>query len=604
MNKILTSLLFLLLFFSGASEGQVLLRYGANIDGGWGSSSLVATPYVVFPKAFVAPYVGNRITSVRIGLGQPATNVYLYIKNSPQDSKPLYRQKIGNLDKGWNDITLDTPFDIPAGADIAIGYKASFAESGGVGYSQEVYSDGDYIYYNSGGKWTSTGHSLCIQALVEGDNMPTGELMMSGMASQIAPYGATEATFSGWVRNVGANEVNAYSLRYSVDGEEKVIDVARKLEVNATDSFSITIPATEKGTHKLWVAVNSVDGQPDRYLPNDTAQATLTVRDVAFRRTVVCEEFTGLWCGFCPRGLVGLELMKEAYPDNFIAVSVHGGDALEIKDEESNYKPYIDSCTGAPMCNIDRRITGDPYNDIKNLFNMEQSAVNHVAYTLTARWNADSTAIDVASDYYSDIDISAPDYRIAYTVTEDSITGYSQTNYYSGNDSEFYGWEKKGNPTDDVVFNDVARAIYPDYAGAQCRTEPMKAYEHYTHTYTVPVPSSVVDRRNIHVVGQIIDGSTGYTQNAMSLVPVGETPSAITAASADSGVRAVRIGNMCRIVANGYNRTLRAEAYNAMGMLVDSQTFGSTAELRLPVNGVAIVRVVDGNRVVRTLKLK
>ncbi len=606
MNRLFTYITLLLLLLAGraSSVAQVILRYGAGIDSGWGGASIVATPYVLFPKGFVAPYASSQITRVRIGLCQPATNVYLYIKNSPSDAKPLYRQKIGSLDAGWSEITLDTPFGVSGSDDIAIGYKASFAVANGVGYSKEVYSDGDFIYYNSENKWTSTGHSICIQAIVEGDNLPHDELLMGSLPSQTAPYGAESMTFTGWVRNVGANAIDGYTLRYAFDGEENIVGVDRHVDVNATDTFSIEVPATAKGNHSLWVAVNTVNGHADAYLANDTARATLTVRDLAFRRTVVCEEYTGLWCGFCPRGLVGMELMKEAYPGQFIAISAHGGDALEIGDSIPNYRPFTASCSGAPMCNVDRRMTGDPYNDINNLFAMEQRADNHIAYTLTAKWNADSTAIDVQSDFYSDIDIQKCNYNVAYTVTEDSITGYLQTNYYADG-NEFYGWEKKAHYTDDVVFNDLARAVYPSYGGEPCHTEPMVAGEHYAHSYTVPVPPNVRNRRNIHVIGQIIDNTTGYIANAMSRVPEGSHDAGISSASTDGGCRVSmeRVGTHCRI-ATSMSGSWRADVYTAEGVLTDSRKFSESTVVTLPEHGLSIVRISQNGHTIRTFKLK
>ncbi len=606
MNRLFTyiTLLFLLLAGNAMSVAQVVLRYGAGIDSGWGSASIVATPYVLFPKGFVSPYASCQITRVRIGLCQPASNVYLYIKNSPSDTKPLYRQKIGSLDAGWSEITLDTPFEVGGSDDIAIGYKASFAAAGGVGYSKEVYSDGDFIYYNSENKWTSTGHSICIQAIVEGDSLPHDELLMGGLPSQTAPYGAERMTFTGWVRNVGANAIDGYTLRYALDGEEDTIVIGRHVDVNATDTFSVEVPSTTKGEHSLWVAVNTVNGHADAYLANDTACATLTVRDLAFRRTVVCEEYTGLWCGFCPRGLVGMELMKQAYPGLFIAISAHGGDALEIGDSLPNYRPFTASCSGAPMCNVDRRMTGDPYNDIQNLFAMEQKADNHIAYALTAKWNADSTAIDVQSDFYSDIDLQKCSYNVAYTVTEDSITGYLQTNYYADG-NEFYGWEKKARYTYDVVFNDLARAVYPSYGGEACRTEPMVAGEHYSHSYTVPVPPNVLDRSNIHIVGQIIDNATGYILNAMSRQPEGQHDAGISSVATDGSPRVAmqRAGSLCRIEAS-MGGGLQADVYTAEGVLTDSRKFSGSAVVTLPGHGMSIVRVSQNGHTIRTFKLK
>jgi hypothetical protein len=164
MRKLLATLL-LLLGCTAGIQAQVLLRYGADIDNGWGDAGMVATAYVQFPSAVTTAYQGNHITRVRIGLNGPATNMYLYFKTDTHDSQNLYRQKLDNLEAGWNEIELETPFAID-GQPLAIGYKGSFASAHGIGYSNEKYSDGDIVYYNSKNRWTSTGGSICIQALV------------------------------------------------------------------------------------------------------------------------------------------------------------------------------------------------------------------------------------------------------------------------------------------------------------------------------------------------------------------------------------------------------------------------------------------------------
>ena len=102
------------------SMAQVIMRYGPEIDFGWGDASSVVTPYVTFPAKFTAPYAENNITHVKIGLCQPASNCYLYIKENPNDDENLYRQKIGEFEAGWNDITLTTPFPIEANQPISI----------------------------------------------------------------------------------------------------------------------------------------------------------------------------------------------------------------------------------------------------------------------------------------------------------------------------------------------------------------------------------------------------------------------------------------------------------------------------------------------------
>ncbi len=517
-------------------RAQVLLQYGnGEIDHGYGASGQILTSYVLFPVSHVKPYAGNQITKVRIGMCGPASNVTVYIKENHRDSKPLYSQKVEALEAGWNEVELTTPFDITGKKSIAIGYKATLGEANAVGCSAIKATDGDYVYVNQSSKWTSTGTSLCIQGLVEGEAMPQNELMISRLVDQVAPYEAETMTFTGTVRNMGANAVEDYTLKYSVDDEDAVTIEGNPLALNALDTFAIEIPSTVKGVHLLKVWIDQVNGTDDTYSENNTAEARLTVKDVRFRRRVVCEENTGLWCGWCPRGMVGLELMKERHPGSFIAVSIHGGDVLEISgDVDYNYKPFTNSQAGAPSCVVNRRLSGDPYYDIENLYNMESAADNHFAYEMTSQWNGDSTAITMKSDFFTDIDMSNPQYYAAYIVTEDSVTGYSQTNYYARTpDQEFYGWEKKGEHTSDCYFNDLARGIYSNYHGELCTPETMNAEEVYEYQYTLQLPPTVINKHQVHVIGLLIDHSSGYIVNAAYSTPLSEEEMVVSGVQTD-----------------------------------------------------------------------
>ncbi len=510
--------------------GQVELRYAESMDSGWGDANAVVTPYVTFPEIAVAPYSGNSITAVGNGLMKAASNCYVYIKKNPEDAKYIYRQKLGDLQAGWNVITLDEPYEIKGDENISIGYKASFKEAGGVGVYGVNNPDGDKVYYNSLDRWTSTGGAICVTAVVEGDNMPLNEMSIGKIGDVTASYDADTVEIAAVVKNMGANEVEAYSIGITVDEETVEMSYDRHVAVNGCDTVLFEVPAVEKGKHKVSVNILTVNGVEDIYDFNNSSSATVTVPDKAFARRIVCEEMTGTWCGFCPRGMVGLELMKEKHEGMFIAVSVHSDDPMAIDPESPlSYGEFIASCTGAPSCNVDRRFSGDPYADIQRLYDMERNVENHVAIETEAFWNADGT-IGVRSVYFTDIDIENPAYRIAYTLTEDGITGYPQTNYYAGGkNGDMYGWEDKGDPAVDVTYNDVARGIFGGYRGMPLADSPIVAYTRYEHEYEIEVPASVRDKSKIHVIGQIIDSVSNSIQNAYYTEVKGDVPNSSAA---------------------------------------------------------------------------
>lgn len=584
MKKITLILLSLAGFLT--ARAQLELSYTRNMDFGWGDAGCVATPYVLFPGDYIRPYAGSRIVRVSIGLMKDASNSYLYIKENPNDEQYIYRQKLGDLPAGWNEIVLDTPFEITGDRPVSIGYRASFKAAGGVGCGNEKNPDGDHVYHNSRNTWTTTGGVIAIRAALEGDALPVDEMALGRLTDRIAEYEETEVTFSTTIRNGGANDVADYELELTVDGETSVLHIDRAVPVNGTDQVSFTVPSTVKGEHPVELRIVRVNGREDTYSANNTASAVLRVRDKAFMRRIVCEEYGGTWCGLCPRGIVGLERMTKLHPDRFIGISAHGGDVLEIQDESISYKPFIESCSGAPFCNVNRHFRGDPYMDIANLFDLESKTENHLAYEMTARWNDTGDGIVIDSEYFTDTDIPSPQYNIAFTVTEDGLTGYSQANYYSGGDVELDGWENKSNPTDDFEYNDIARAIYGGYEGMPLRREAIAAGERYTHSYTIPVPSTVKDKEKIKVVGQVIDAGSGVILNAARMTP------------ATVGVDDVAAGEACWSVTGSCGEVIidapgaRAEIYDMSGRLCVSGPVGRRLRVALQP-GIYVVAVRD-----------
>lgn len=579
-----------LLLFAMNGRSQVIMRYGPNIDAGYGEAGAIFTPYVTFPASFTKPYAGNKITKVRIGMNGDAKNVTLYFRQNSHDTRPAYSQKIGTLSKGWTDIVLDTPYEIVEDEDIAIGYKATAVDGNAAGYSSESFANAIEVYSNNSNSWKSIAGSFCIQALVEGSKIPQNEMLIGNLASQTAGYEDTEATFTGIVRNVGANEVSSYSIAVTLDGSTyQTLDIQKSIGVNESDTFHVSIPATEVGTHALTLTIQSVNGVADAYEPNNTASATLTVRDKTFQRRVLCEEVTGTWCGWCPRGLVGLELMKQQHPETFIAVSIHWNDKLEIdEDEDYNYMSIYNRFDGAPNCIVDRKITGDPFYDISKLYNSEINTDATAALDLTASWNEDSTSISVNTSFFSAADIDAADWNMAFTLTEDSVTGYAQANYYAGGGSgEFYGWESKDSYTTDFAFNDLARGIFSNSNGDACHRGALKAMEKQSYTYTFSIPPTVENKKQLHVVGILLDTVTGFVINAAQAVPTNDNPSGILSTSADFDSYA----------------GCQYEVFNQAGVSLGYGFISSSlSEIKTLQKGLSIVKLKKANQV-KTIKI-
>lgn len=611
--KYLLPLFVAALGFPGA-VGQVKLRYGLEMDGGWGAGQIVVTPYVKFSAENLKPYAGNRITKVRIGVNGEGTNTYLYIKNDPKDAVPLYRLKLDNLQKGWNEIELPDPFEISGNEPIAIGYKASFSDPGYVGTCHEKFPDATTVYLNSSNNWTTTGgNSLAIEAIVEGDNLPTDFLWLGPIESSVtAPYDIDMLTVPLQVRNKGIGEIRSFTLRCKVNGEESNREFNNTLGPNEVYDFEFEVGPYSPGVHSLSFEIESVNDSPTKYEATEKTEGTIKVMDPEFRRRVVMEEYSGLWCGLCPAAIVAIEREKEVCPEYFIPICVHGGDELSIELPENapidySYNCFIADCTGAPWSLVDRKLKGNPADYTSQFNNLEAYSENNVNYDLKAYWDGDMSSTDrlrLVSTIYTSEDLEDVEFNLAYVVTEDNLTGYYQLNYYADNaGGPMGGWENKDKLTDDVVFNDIARGIFPNYNGEKVEEwTSTKSYERYVHTYEFRLPAeliSKVNRDNINIVGLLINPRNGQILNAMKARPEDGSSALSPKADPSVDIRSVKGGLS---ISSYACENLTVKVYDLTGRkLVEKDDVNGN--INLPVEGTVIVTVTENGRNLKTSKI-
>lgn len=590
-----------IIMLTGVTQAQegIILRFGKNIDKGFGGQeTTVITPYVVFTPEKTQAYLGNQITHVNIGLNGEATNVYVYIKRNPKDTEPLYKQKIGTLSKGWNCIKLETPFDL-TGDSISIGYKASFSSKNpdGVGYSAEYDKDADFIYWNSQNKWHYTNGSICIQAIVNGYQLPPREVALEKLGDQTVPAGKDSIAITAVLRNLGTETIENYEVACTVGEAAAGTNIFhRSIASNETDTFSVSIPCKEPGTHEVCLEVIKVNQQADAYAGNNAQCFSMTVHDPKYLQRVVMEEGTGTWCGWCPRGIVGAEMMAEEYPEQFITICIHGNDPLEIED----YAPLRDQMASFPYSYVNRKYEGDTYYDIRNMFNLATSTNALIGYNLEATFNADSTGITVYASMTARERLENTAYRASFVVVEDSVTGYKQANYYAQTpDEPFFGWESLPNPTD-IVYNDVARGIYSSYEGEPCLPETLEAETTYEYSYTFAVPTNIQRKQNLRVVGLLTDLQTGYIVNADQATPQKENGSSIICLNEPTPIAEVYLEeNNIVIRLNKENpENVQIALYTSQGVLIHQST--TSSDCLIPVNelkGVHFVRIQTEGRI-------
>ena len=230
------------------------------------------------------------------------------------------------------------------------------------------------------------------------------------------------------------------------------------------------------------------------------------------------EEYTGTWCGWCIRGLVGMELMRETFGDDFIGVAYHNGDAMQITTS------YPNNVTGFPSAFLERNYSIDPLFGFGNVSGgiindmRQMAAIEAIAgIDVTAKWtSADKTAIDVNVTSYFTSDYDNANFAIEVMLIADDLYGtgssWNQSNYYSGyteyaKDDYLGPWTRKPSTVTGIHFNDVLVG----FSGAIANSLPTSivAYDDYSTSYTfqlnrLPKPALIQNKDNLHIIAVVV----------------------------------------------------------------------------------------------------
>ena len=246
------------------------------------------------------------------------------------------------------------------------------------------------------------------------------------------------------------------------------------------------------------------------------------------RHRAVVEEYTGTWCGYCPRGFVGLEEMQRLYPEDFIGISYHNGDPMEVT---SNFPSPVN---GFPDAWLDRVVQTDAYCGFSDYgtFGIDRTWLNRcevfapASIEIETAWTDEQQTTLSATAYATfPIEQATCPYELGFVLVANGLTGttssWNQSNYYSGQT----GWPssmdlftKAGSSVSGLVYNFVMvdRSGKAGIEGSL--TAPIEADVAQSYTYAFDVESLgttlVQHKDQLTVVALLINKETGEIVNA------------------------------------------------------------------------------------------
>lgn len=335
----------------------------------------------------------------------------------------------------------------------------------------------------------------------------------------------TNNTLGLSVKNDGANAITSLTVNWN-DGTDHSSVITTNIAAGATATINhptaITYAtALEKN---IAVTITNVNGNADGNPANNaTSKLFNTVSQLA-AKSVIIEEGTGTWCGWCPRGAVAMEDMVANHPNDFIGVAVHNGDPMTVTEYDNGA-----AFTGFPGANVDRVVLGADVSDVdfENYYQDRIGLIVPAAINVAASGSGSAVTLNVTSTFYTPF--AAANYRLGVIITEDNVTGtgstYNQANYYSSTSQNIaltgagHNWQTEPNPVPaaNMEYDHVGRALLGGYSG-QTGSVPAAITDgqavNYSFNYTVPGTSN---KNNMHAVAVLIDQATGEIVNAKQI---------------------------------------------------------------------------------------
>lgn len=330
------------------------------------------------------------------------------------------------------------------------------------------------------------------------------------------------------VSNIGVNTVENLKYTYSVDGGETIEGTLNLLDP-ITPSLSLTVPVslsfnsvTGLGPHSMTVEITEVNGQPNE-AGNSVLDCLVNVIPFTPVKRPLVEEYTGLWCGYCPRGFLAMEMIAENYGNDEVSVCYHNGDPMAVTD---SYPMNID---GFPSSTIDRKSIIDPYygsydtEEFGISLNLEEAMDEIAIAQVHVSSSLEGEEVNVESQVTFIQDIANANYEVGYVLIANGLTdpSWGQHNYYAGATSDYAGTPLEVLTTWDaiqygLVFNDVAIDTSADKGVEGSLPASIVTNETYTGSYSFDISdnSLVQDVNNLVIAAYVIDKNTGRIVNA------------------------------------------------------------------------------------------
>jgi len=230
---------------------------------------------------------------------------------------------------------------------------------------------------------------------------------------------------------------------------------------------------------------------------------TVAVTTVASTHTtkVLVEDYTGAWCGYCPRLAYNIDELA-TNNSSVIPVAIHVGNTDPGAGSHDPYD-FVERSTltstfgidGYPTGKINRTTTWNESDaQVLNALNDNRSCGLAIDSSISG------TTLSVDAKVHYDIDADGA-HRLVVYVLEDNLH-YNQANYMNNDNSSH--WYGAGNPIVGFEHDNVGRAVLTNVLGDAIASSEAVMGNTYTQSFNYTIPAAYV-AANLELVAFVVD---------------------------------------------------------------------------------------------------
>lgn len=438
----------------------------------------------------------------------------------------------------------------------------------------------------------------------------------------------TNFNLKGVVKNHSGSPLTSFDLSYTFNNQTYNESISG-INVSLGQSYNFSVPVTgiaTTGNYPINVTVSNPNGVADNTSDN-TQSTAINIYDAstAVDRTVLIENFTGAWCGWCPTGHKGIEDAIAGLPSNLqnrvVWVAHHNGDDMVASNPSSTIEGTF-PVDGFPSAMLDRTVwdaqgfEGTPiYHPAYTTSSLLQTAMNTPAFVTVnisnVNYNTSTNALTATVSGSVTGALATSDARLNVWLLEDGILADDGTGVGHA--------EAQNDYADPAIVdanfrhNHVIRVNLTNDAWGESGVVTPTAGTNYTKNISTTVDVSKYDASKCYLVAFVSDGNHSNTNN--SLVFNAAKSGYITTGGGSnpgSGIDDVNAMNV-NLYPNPTTGNLyidvegleKVEVIDMVGRVVMTQENGNTVNLSNLANGVYSVRIsANGNTAVKRVVKK